>query len=138
MRAPRDLLPHVVLALLLLAPAVTFLHTEQLKLGHAPIGRPHVGPPFSPGCAVGPRCTAGAARRATVRFLLRRPGRVALAVVDHAGRVVRSLGPARELPRGWVRTSWDGRSDAGALAPDGIYRLRVELVSLGRSITIHD
>ena len=39
-------------------------------------------------------------------------------------------------PEGVIRTSWDGRTASGQLAPDGDYHLRVDLRSLDRTITI--
>jgi len=42
------------------------------------------------------------------------------------------------MPRGRVTVRWNGRTDSGAQAPEGTYRLRVHLISLGRTITIPD
>jgi photosystem II stability/assembly factor-like uncharacterized protein len=58
--------------------------------------------------------------RTTIRFTLRRPGRVQLLIADPSGRVVRTLG---EGPRdaGPHVVEWDGRTDRGARAPAGIY-----------------
>jgi hypothetical protein len=73
-------------------------------------------------------------------FRLRRAGRVALAIVDGSGHLVDRLGPAagRPLPRGRVTLRWDGRTAAGATAPEGTYHLQVNLLSLHQTITTPD
>ncbi|MCC6350314.1 MAG: hypothetical protein IT347_12075 [Candidatus Eisenbacteria bacterium] len=60
-----------------------------------------------------------------LRFSLPRPGRVRLVVMDVAGRRVRSLfdGP---LAAGPHELAWDGRDEAGAFAPAGLYWARIE------------
>jgi hypothetical protein len=57
---------------------------------------------------------------ATLSFTLERPAPATLRVYDTAGRLVRTLasGP---FPAGESRATWDGRSDAGEPAPNGIY-----------------
>ncbi len=131
---PGGRLSQVLLALLLVLAAGAFARAEQLKLERSPIAAPHVRQVFSARCNGGSRCTG----HALLRFRLRHAGVVALAVVDDSGTVVRHLMGPRRLPRGTVRLRWNGRTDAGRLAPDGRYRLRVELRSLGRTITIPD
>ena len=49
---------------------------------------------------------------------------------------VRRLVAAQDLrPGGPLRLSWDGRDEAGARAPDGIYHVRVGLRRQGRALT---
>ncbi|MBU1701592.1 MAG: T9SS type A sorting domain-containing protein, partial [Candidatus Eisenbacteria bacterium] len=54
-----------------------------------------------------------------------------VAIYDAAGRIVRRLYDGPLLAR--QRLQWDGRADAGHLAPSGIYFVRVETPSLSRS-----
>jgi hypothetical protein len=68
----------------------------------------------------------------TLRFTLRRPGRVSLRVFDVAGRLVRTLvDDAR--PAGAAEARWDGRDDAGASVGSGIYLVRLRAGELDES-----
>jgi len=122
-----------LLLVLIAACTVAFLRTEQLKLRKSPIARPHVRQAISPGCR-----DRGCHRRADISFRLRSPQRLALAMVDAGGTVVRQLEPETLHPRGDLHVVWDGRTDGGVVAPDGRYRLRVTLGSDGRAVTIPD
>ena len=127
----------VIVGVLIAAAAVAFLRAEQLKLERSPIAGPSIQKHFSATCTAGTR-HCNPSHRAALSFRLRRPATIALAIVDSSGHVVRRLaGPTAE-PAGQVRASWDGRTASGQLAPDGDYRLRIELRSLGRTITIPD
>jgi hypothetical protein len=121
-------LPLVVL----MACAAAFVRAEQLKLRHSPVGHPHVAQAFSPRCT-DPRCRP----RARLEFQLRSAETLTLAIVGDGGHVIRQLGPRRPFPKGPVVLAWDGTNNAGAVAPDGRYRLRVTLTS-GRQLTIPD
>ena len=58
-------------------------------------------------------------------------------LIDAAGNPVRRLVTARRIrPSQVVRLRWDGRTDAGSLAPDGPYRVRARLATEGRSVTV--
>jgi hypothetical protein len=127
----------VVVGVLIAAAAAAFLRAEQLKLERSPVASPSIQKYFSATCTAGTR-HCNPSHRAALSFTLRRAATVALAVVDADGHVVRELSGPAARPKGVVRTSWDGRTDAGRLAPDGDYRLRVALPSLGRTITIPD
>lgn len=122
------LLPAVLIAI----AAVAFLRAEQLKLQHGPIGSPLVHQVFSPACAGQSGCHS----QALLHFKLRHAQSVGLKVVDDAGNTVRTLQSARHTPAGKVAARWDGKTDAGAVAPDGQYRLRILLPD--RTITIPD
>jgi hypothetical protein len=122
------LLPLVVL----MACAAAFLRAEQLKLRHSPVGHPHVAQAFSPGCT-----DHGCRPRAWLEFQLRSPQTLTLAIVDDGGHVITQLGKRRPFPKGPVALAWDGTDNAGAIASDGRYRLRVTLSS-GRQLTIPD
>jgi hypothetical protein len=67
----------------------------------------------------------GAATR--VAFTLPRAGWAQLTVFDVAGRRVRVLAAREWLDRGPHERTWDGRTDTGAAAPPGIYRVRLDL-----------
>ena len=87
---------------------------------------------FSPGCT-DPGCN----RVAVLRFTLRKPQALGLAIVDSGGSVTKTLAAKRPYPKGKVRSVWDGTANSGARAPDGHYRLRVTLAD-GRQVTIPD
>jgi hypothetical protein len=129
----------IIIGVLLAASGLAFLRAEQLKLDRSPVGGTRMQKYFSNTCPIHPgtRCTSHSAR---LSFRLRDPGRVALAVSDSSGRIVAHLTPASGRPerRGRVTFRWDGRTDSGAAAAQGIYHLRVDLLSLHRVITIPD
>jgi hypothetical protein len=58
-----------------------------------------------------------------------------VSIVDRDEQVIRSLAGPVPLEAERVESySWDGRTDAGELAPAGRYRLRVELPDRGRDM----
>jgi len=63
--------------------------------------------------------------RTAIRYELAREAKVRLAIHDAAGRRVRVLDEGR-LPAGPHAADWDGRSDAGAVVPSGVYFCRLE------------
>ena len=130
----------VVIAVMLAASGLAFLRAEQLKLERSPIGGTQVKKFFSTTCQPLHPHTRCASHSARMSFRLRKPGRVALAIVNSSGATVEQLTPAagRRTPRGRVTVRWNGRTDSGARAPEGAYHLRVHLISLGRTITIPD
>lgn len=73
----------------------------------------------------------------TIRYYLEQPGPVTLTIYDAAGRQVRSL-VAETQVSGWHRVSWDGRIDAGRLAPSGayVYRLATAEQTLSRKLLL--
>lgn len=88
-----------------------------------------VGPPPAPAPpartafgAVSPNPSRGGPR---IEFSLATAGRVGLAVFDLSGRRVRTLMDEAREP-GVYRLAWDGRSDAGSIAPPGFYVLRLD------------
>ena len=69
--------------------------------------------------------------------VVRKADDITVGVVDEDGDEIRRLEnsvPAR--PFAPVRVTWDGRTDTGARAPDGLYRLRVGLRRQGRSVVV--
>ena len=121
-------IPLVLIALC----AAAFLRAEQLKLHHSAVGHPHVRQAFSPGCT-----DPGCLPVAKLRFTLRKPQALGLAIVDADGNLTKTLARSRPYPKGPVVLRWDGSTNAGARAPDGRYRLRVTLAD-GREVTIPD
>jgi len=63
------------------------------------------------------------ARRTTAAFTLRAAADVELRVLDGAGTALRTIAGPR--PAGPVSIAWDGRTDGGAFAPQGLYRIVV-------------
>jgi len=60
----------------------------------------------------------------TIALDLPRDGRLSLRVYDLAGRLVRDLSPAGELPAGRRVFRWDGRDEDGRALPSGSYLCR--------------
>jgi hypothetical protein len=121
-------IPLVLIALC----AAAFLRAEQLKLHHSAVGHPHVRQAFSPGCT-----DPGCLPVAKLRFMLRKPQALNLAIVDADGNVTKTLATGRSYRKGPVVLHWDGSTNAGAQAADRHYRLRVTLAD-GREVTIPD
>jgi hypothetical protein len=65
--------------------------------------------------------------RLTIRFALPSSARVSAQVLDLAGHRVRTLATEREFSAGTQALAWDGRNDAGAGLPAGVYFARVRL-----------
>jgi hypothetical protein len=124
-RLPQTL---VVLALLA-ATATAFAVTERLKLEKSPITGTRVDKVFSPVC----ECARDIA---VISFRLRKKATVTVDMLDSSGDPVRTLVRKRREQRGRVSYTWDGRDDAGRIAPEGIYRPRVQLEEHGRTIVL--
>lgn len=123
-------LARVAFALLVAATLAAFVVTQHLKrtppvLLHAAVRPAHISPNGD-----------GTQDAARVGFEVKRPDEATVTVVDEAGDPVRSLGRRRARPGVLVRLAWNGRTDLGGPAPDGRYRVRVDLRRAGRSITI--
>ena len=105
----------VTLLGLLVATAAAFVITEHLKLIKSPLFGVVVSKDISPVCA----CPT---RVATVAFRLRHPERVTVAIVDSSGDTVDTIASdVRLSAHGRHHYPWDGLTDAGTQAPDGIY-----------------
>ena len=118
----------VTVAVLAVATLGALLVTQRLKAAPPPIERVYYPPWISPNAD-------GRKDVATLRFRLPEPGRGTVQVVDAAGRPVRTLAREAPLRAGRNAYPWDGRVDAGAVAPEGAYRLRVLLTSRDRTLT---
>ena len=118
-----------LLLLLLVATTVAFAITEGLKLEPSPISSVYVDKAFSPTCDC-------ASNEATIRFRLRKADRMTLAIVAGDGHEVCTLVGPESTKSGIVTANWDGRSNAGAIIPDGDYRPRVHLQRAHRTIVL--
>jgi flagellar hook assembly protein FlgD len=119
----------VVLVGLLLATAAAFAITEHLKLIKSPIYGTRVTKAFSPVC----HC---ATAKAKISFKLRRADVVTVAIVTTGRDPVATVRSAVSEQAGRVTFFWYGRTDAGAVAPDGQYQPQVTLANARRSITM--
>jgi len=84
-----------------------------------------VAPAASPEVAFAPAQPNPFRSATTLRFTLPGSGRVRLAVYDVTGRRVRTLVEGFRAAGGQA-VEWDGRDDAGAAAPAGLYLYRLE------------
>lgn len=119
-----------LVALLLVATALAFVHAERLKLTPSPIVGTRVeNKIFSPRCD----CDTDVA---VVSFVLRKPDVVTIEIVDRSGDLVRSLAFDVVRKRGRMQFFWNGRDDSGAIAADGVYRPRIHLSRARRTIVM--
>jgi hypothetical protein len=117
----------LVVAGLLGGTAAAFAYTEHLKLERSPVLRTHVGK------LIGPRCHCQF-RRIPIQFVLRKPDRLSVVVVDSGGHVVRTLLASSPGAAGPQRFVWDGRDDSGQVVPAGTYKPRLHLANEHRTI----
>ena len=129
---PNSVLVRVVFGVLVLATSAAFLVAQRLKRSTPIIDQVYYPHYIAPRC--GP-CSRHAQRRVNIKFTLRDAGRVTATLVNSAGDDVRTLIDDRVLHKGRHHVAWSGRTDAGVLAPDGRYRLRVTLRAQARSVT---
>ncbi|HKD93961.1 MAG TPA: FlgD immunoglobulin-like domain containing protein [Gaiellaceae bacterium] len=124
----------VTLLGLLVATAGAFAITEHLKLEKSPIFAVQVsaGPPAPPGHRPRPavfspvcNCPTDVAR---IGIRLRHPSRVTVTIVDSDHHTVATRATNRLLgAHSPQHFTWDGRTDSGALVPDGVYYPTVQL-----------
>jgi N,N-dimethylformamidase beta subunit-like protein len=129
---PNSVLVRVVFGVLVLATSAAFLVAQRLKRSTPIVEGVHYARFIAPACKP---CSPHAKRVVTISFTLRDTGRVTATLVNSAGDDVRTLVGDRRLRKGPHHYRWAGKSDAGVLAPDGQYRLRVTLPDQGRSVT---
>jgi hypothetical protein len=121
-------LPIVVVLALLGCTAAAFAVTEGLKLEHSPVSNTHVGKTVAPDSLSN--------KSVPIAFLLRKPDRVTVELVNGSGQVVRTLARSRREPSGALQFIWNGRGDNGEVVPDGVYRPRVHLADAHKTIVL--
>jgi hypothetical protein len=120
----------VVFGALVIATFGAFFLAQRLKNAPSVVQGFTLTPVFSPN-------HDGRKDLAHLSFKLKDTDDVTVSVVDHAGDEVRVLADDRRLAAYTpTRFAWNGRTDAGAMAPDGSYRIRITLRREGRSITL--
>ena len=123
------LLPILLVVGLLGGTAAAFAITEGLKLEKSPITRTHVvNRLFSPAC----NCPKDFAE---VNFRLRKGDTLTATVVTPQGDEVETIAN-HYFRKGLVRLRWNGHDAAGAVAPDGPYKLRLHLKKRHQTITL--
>lgn len=110
----------VILLGLLAGTAAAFAITEHLKLIKSEVYGPSVTKYFSPICDC-------ATAKAAVTFKLRHRQAVTVTIRNASGDVVATLVSGKSKPKGEVALAWDGRTNAGTPAPDGIYQPEIQL-----------
>lgn len=121
------LLTTATIAGLLIATAAAFAITERLKLTKSAVFGTHVSTRLSPTCG----CARG---KATVFFKVRRRDHITVTILNAHRAEVALLADAT-VKAGPVRLRWDGRTDAGTRAPDGVYYARIHLQGGHQTIT---
>ena len=116
-------------ALLVCATFAAFFAAQELKSTPPLVQDVKVFPFFSPN-------GDGRFDRLRASFVLKRTDIVTATIVDRAGDNVRVLAADRRLRAGRrMRVLWDGRVPGGT-APDGTYRIRLNLRRQGRAVTL--
>jgi FlgD Ig-like domain len=114
---------------LLIATAAAFAITERLKLVKSPVYGTIVSQRLSPTCG----CARG---KATISFKLRHSDTVTIEILDSKRDEVRLLVGSEPVPRGRAVFLWDGRTNLGERAVDGVYRAQVHLDRQHRTILL--
>jgi len=120
----------VIFAVLVVATFAAFFVAQRLKHTPTVLQRVHGPLLFSPN---------GDGRKDTlvVSFELKRADAVSVDVLDRGANPVASLLSDRSVrAHRAVTVRWNGRTEAGARAPDGAYRIRVTLRDEGRTVSI--
>ena len=123
------LLTSLTLVGLLVATAAAFAVTERLKLTKSALmPGTRVSKAFSPLC--------GCARsHANIKVVVRRADTVTVRILDSHSHEVDFL-TTTTLRRGEARFRWDGTTNAGLRAPDGVYRVSVHLARQHQTIVL--
>jgi len=122
------ILPTLLVLSLLGGTAAAFAVTESLKLEKSAITNTKVSKIVAP--------DSGSNSTAAIGFLLRKPDRLTVEIVNGSGEVVRTLAHSKPARRGAQQFIWNGRDDAGRVVPDGTYRPRVHLAREHRTILL--
>ena len=121
-------LPMLLVLALLGCTAAAFAVTEGLKLEKSPISNTIVDKVVAPD-------SAGNAI-ALISFVLRKPDRLTVQIVNGNGDVIRTLARSKLAGRGIQPFYWNGRDDSGHVVPDGLYKPRVHLARERRTIAL--
>ena len=121
------ILSTAVIVGLLVATAAAFAITERLKLTKSPIIGMKVVRAY-----VSPRAHTTAAF--AIRF--RRADRVTVTILDSHRHEVDTLAYRVPVRRGRKSFVWNGRTDSGAVAADGTYRMEVHFANQRRTVLI--
>jgi hypothetical protein len=115
----------VTLLGLLVASAAAFAITEHFKLVKSDV----LGIQILPSAKVfSPVCHHCDTRKAAVGVKLRHTGHLSVTIVDAGGHHVATIASGVLMQaRDAKQFPWDGRTDAGDLAPDGVYHPWIEL-----------
>src|SRR4051794_577582 len=127
---PVTLFARVVFIVLVGATFSAFFAAQRLKGGPPVVRVTKITKFFSPN-------GDGVRDRNDIHVAVKKADDVTVSVVDRDGGEVRRLvanAPAKPFQP--LDVSWDGRTDAGSIAPDGGYRLRIALRREGRSVTV--
>jgi hypothetical protein len=112
---------------LLIATAAAFAITERLKLVKSPVTGTHISKVFSPTCG----CARG---KANISIKLRHSDTVTIEILDAKLRSIRLLVGSEAVPRGRTVFRWDGVTNSGGRAPEGVYRVQIHLDRQHRTI----
>jgi hypothetical protein len=122
-RPPSEALLAAAFALLVLLSLGAFALTRELRSRDDLVNSVELSPSLLPG------------DEARVAFRLSEPdGAVDVLILTRGGEPIRTLLSGRPLESGTHELRWDGLDDAGAPAPSGGYRLRVNLGEQEREI----
>lgn len=138
-------LPAVSFCALIAATVAAFFITQHLKVTTPLINgfpRPvpgSINPRSGTACGSPPVSH----RRMRISFYLQhRSDDVDVWMVDSSGEIVATLATNRYMRGGAhplrSRFTWNGREDSGAIAPDGVYYIKVALLHEGRTVLISD
>ena len=108
--------------------AAAFAVTEGLKLEKSPITRTFVDKVVAP--------DSSTHAKAAIGFVLRKPDRLTVQIVNGNGDVIRTLARSKRARPGTQQFTWNGRDNSGHVVPDGVYKPRVHLAREHRTIAL--
>lgn len=118
----------ILLWLLAAAGIAGVVAVQRIERPGSPIGRPIVSKGLSPN-------RDGHGDTATMTLNLSKTDSLTVDVVDDSGnQVVNVL--SEQKRQGKVNIVWDGETESGKRAPEGIYHFRAKLEDLGRTINL--
>ena len=121
-------LARIVYGLLVLATFAAFFVAQRLKHSPTVVQKIELTPVFSPTGHSG-------LHREKISFRIKQSDEVTVTIVNSAGDDIATLARSRHLPA-YTQLSlrWDGVTDAGRLAPDGLYQVRFRLRNQARTV----